>query len=151
MDSFDELILNIYRSGPVLNRTKRRSVVAEKILYSILIQKYPDYYWVEKYVLADKVSLVPEICCLYICYERLLTDKIAFDALWTYTANANLCTSLIELTQTPVITIIRLNNGTKHLVMIVGYEEENHLFFIHDPLGDYHTNYHDSYGANIPF
>ncbi|MDL5055962.1 C39 family peptidase [Geitlerinema calcuttense] len=111
--------------------------------YSVLYKKYPELGWIEKYALSEQGHIVTELTGLLGCLKGL-------DFFWTYEANIDLYTTFITA-GIPVISIIRLQNESKHTVVIVGFDQSECLLFVHDPLGNYHTDYSDYNGAKIPF
>lgn len=112
-------------------------------LYRVLHRKYPEFTWVEKYVLANQSHIVSELTGLYMGLKGQ-------DFFWSYEADIELYTRFL-LMEVPVISMIRLKSGTKHVVCVVGFSYHKLELYVNDPLGNYHTDYQEHNGAGVPF
>ncbi|QUY46298.1 hypothetical protein [Acaryochloris marina] len=115
-----------------------------ELCYHQLIKKYPEYTWTNKYVKRGLSYVIPEFSLLT-CYNHF--NLFAF---WCDDAIISDCKKILKL-GLPINTSIRLKSGERHTILLIGYDEERKLFYAHDPLGDYFSNYKIMYGANIEF
>jgi hypothetical protein len=149
--AFGDFVLSLYKSGPEFNQFKRNVNLVGDILFNVLITKYPEYYWCEKYIMANKCTMVPELGCIFNSLSISSSLNQGMDAIWSKNVKASFCASLLKALNKPLTTMIRQKNGTQHIILIVGYDEEEQQLIVHDSLGNYHTDYTNPYGAYIPF
>jgi hypothetical protein len=116
----------------------------QKMLYNILIKKYPELQNIHKYLLHGTASTVMEFTSVGLFYYTNKTISV----FWT---NEGTTEDIIFLLKHGYPCNISIRNvlGTPHSLCIVGYDRERNVFIYNDPLGDPWTKYQFVLGTNI--
>ncbi|MBP8083337.1 MAG: hypothetical protein KAZ87_09075 [Spirochaetes bacterium] len=115
----------------------------KQIYYDLLINKYPEFVWCEKYIDEKDSFIVPDEIRIIGTAKRT-----SFSAVWTYNGNIDQLKKLIMVT--PVLTTIYIGKKRKmHSVLVIGFNEKESKIIIHDPLGDVNSNYKIWYGGFV--
>lgn len=114
-------------------------------LYNKLIKKYKnEFKWIEKYLDTNQIHAINELGMVaHAEYYRIST-------VWYYDLTIEDCQKILS-NGVPISTIIYLKNGFKHSLVIIGCNIQEEYFIVHDPLGDYFSNYLIWYGAYVEF
>ncbi|MBM9502887.1 hypothetical protein JWG44_21785 [Leptospira sp. 201903071] len=142
----------IYIGNKFIKR-KNKEFIAKQYEYSYenqdfifkkLIKKYKEFYWIEKYLEHGYAPMASEFGMVSFHFS---TGCISY---WSYEFTIEDCKRIIRF-GIPFRTSIRLRNGSGHSIVIFDYNDKLNLFYAHDSLGDYFSNYKIWYGANVEF
>ncbi|WP_078125187.1 C39 family peptidase [Leptospira alexanderi] len=140
----------------ILNQSNLKNEYLDHLLtnqnyfYKKLVSKYPEYRWTKKYIDLGYAHVNSQIGLIAATDLAELTYRRKFYSFWSYSVSVDQCKQIISL-NIPIITKIKIKTGIWHCVTIVGFNDESQKFIVHDPLGDYFSNYRIYYGANVEF